>query len=177
MADDKPKNPFEKHIESDAFDVSKLESTSQQTDISEAGRRVQELLDSLPQPLSYELWDTHLDDDQKRLSAHLSLIVVERVLRQHHADELADLSDDQLTYLITLPIVLAMLTEERLHRTYQPPPTPARRPSATALHPLEENDPSPSAAEDTLSNLSERLRRAGRQIKAFLVELYKRFTS
>jgi hypothetical protein len=176
MADNKPKNPFEEHIESDAFDVSKLEHTSQQGDISEAGRRVQELLDSLPQPLSHELWDTHLDDDQKRLSAHLSMTVVERVLRQNHADELADLSDDQLTFLITVPIVLAMLTEERLHRTHQPPPTPARRPAATALHPLEENDPS-STAEDTLNNLGERLRLAGQRIKEILVRLYERFTS
>ena len=176
MADDKQRNPFEEHIESDAFDVSKLENTANAADISEAGRRVQELLDSLPQPLSHELWDTHLDDDQKRLVAHLSMEVVERVLRKQHGEALDGLTDDQLTYIITLPVVLAVLTEERLHRTYQPP-APVRQKPEAALHPLEETDPLPSTAEDTLNDLGQRLQLAARRIKDFLVRLYERFTS
>lgn len=180
MADDKQRNPFEDHIESDAFDVSKLEHQPQ-AEIGETRRRVKALLDSLPQPLTHDLWDTHLDDEQKRICAHLSIELVERVLKDRYADELQEFNDEQLTYLLTVPVVVSMLAEERLHRQHEKKPQPSavtsprRATTTTTVHPLEE--PEPPGVEETLSDIGDRLKIAGRRIKNFLIRLYERFTS
>jgi hypothetical protein len=185
MDDNKQRNPFEEHIESEAFDVSKLENSAQidQSDIGETGRRVQAFLESLPQPLSHELWDTHLSDEQKRICAHLTIELVDRVLKNHPDDRFSEFTDEQLTYLLTVPVLVSMLAEERLHRQHQQPPSRQQKTSAvrstsstTTSHPLHESEQH-SAAEDTLSELGDRLKVIGQRVKEFLVRLYERLTS
>lgn len=105
-------NPFEAHINSEAFDVSGLDDRRPDPD----WEAVRDFLDSLPQPLSTELWDDLLDDKQKVLCAYLATELVDRVMRSEHEDLVGHLSDDQLIYLLTLPVTLSMVAEERLHR-------------------------------------------------------------
>lgn len=120
--EDKRRNPFEEHIESDLFDVSELETV---TDDSPLNQQLQRLLNTLPQPLDYHVWDEELDDYQKQLCAYLTTAVIDRVWRPNHAEELSEFSDDDLMLLLTVPLALGMIVQQRLHST-TPPPTDFR---------------------------------------------------
>lgn len=112
MPEQEQKNPFEDHINSDAFDVDKLDKAFPRTEME---AEIERFFDELPYPLNHELWDTELDDRQKVICAHLVTEVIDRVLRVHHEELLEDLSDAQLLELLTAPITIAMLAEQRLH--------------------------------------------------------------
>ncbi len=116
--EDKRHNPFEDHIESDLFDVSELETV---TDDSPLNQQLLRLLNSLPQPLDYRVWDEELDDYQKQLCAYLTTAIIERVWRPNHAEELTDFSDDELMMLLTVPLSLGIIAQQRLHSTLPPP--------------------------------------------------------
>jgi hypothetical protein len=116
MSEKKQRNPFEEHINSETFDVSRLDNVPPP---NEMDLEIQAFFDSLPKPLNHELWDTELDDRQKTICAYLTTEMVEHVMRVYYAEELQDLSDDQLIYILTVPVTLAMLAEEHLHDKYK----------------------------------------------------------
>jgi hypothetical protein len=112
MPESDSRNPFEDHIESDAFDVSQLSIPGDPARLQE---QLNTLLNSLPQPLDYRLWDEELDDTQKQLCIHLATAVIERYIRPGHADELGDISDDDLLMILNVPLAMAMIVQQRLH--------------------------------------------------------------
>jgi hypothetical protein len=114
MPDGKRHNPFEDFISSDSFDVSKLDQPIA-TSFDGLDEQMQVFFESLPQPLTYELWDTELDDQQKNICAYLVTELIDRVLRENHAEELQDVSDEDLIHLLTVPVTLALLAQQRLH--------------------------------------------------------------
>lgn len=118
MPEKKHRNPFEDHINSETFDVSQLENVPS---LSQMAVEMQAFFDSLPRPFNYELWDTELDNRQKMICAYLASEIVEQVLREQYSEELQDLSDEQLTDMLMVPLTLAMLAEEHLHEKPQPP--------------------------------------------------------
>lgn len=173
MVDKKPRDPFGEHIESDAFDVSELSDAPLPDDIND----IDAFLDGLPQPLTPELWDTALDDRQRIICAHLATELVERVLRDQHNEDLSDFSDEKLTHLLTVPIIVAMLAERELHAPDPPPPPKPHplqvRPSQTTYHIEHAQTRTPVAVEQVKSRLVE----VGRRIKETLQRWYHRFTS
>lgn len=137
MPEKKRRNPFEEHIESDSFDVSDLENATPLVDAT--GLEVEDFLDELPAPLTPEFWDEALDDRQRLLCVHL--ITSDRlteIVRESYEDKLDDLSDDQIRALMTIPVLVGMLLENRLHVQ---PTTPDSPPiidddTPTKAHPL-----------------------------------------
>lgn len=135
MSENKRRNPFEDHIESEQFDVSGLDAT---IDLSELGLRVQDFLDHLPHPYDTELWDGELNDQQKQLCAHLVNALIDRYVRTECEDELGHLEDDELIVLLTTPVAMALLAQQQI-LGMQPPP----RPSIPDVHPAPVTDPVP----------------------------------
>lgn len=138
MPESESRNPFEDHIESDAFDVSQLSVPGDPARLQE---QLNTLLNSLPQPLDYRLWDEELDDTQKQLCIHLATAVIERYIRPSHADELGEINDDDLLMILNVPLAMAMIVQQRLHvphsqyvpvdqpvRSVRPPETLPERP-------------------------------------------------
>jgi len=117
MPDKKHRNPFEDHINSDSFDVSNLGEGSR---VAEMGVEISDFLKRLPQPLTHELWDTELDEQQKAISAYLVTELAERIIRELHTDEVAQYSHHELIFLLTVPVTLAMLAEQQLHTPAKP---------------------------------------------------------
>jgi hypothetical protein len=113
MSEKNQHNPFEKHINSDSFDVDSLDRTLPR---SEMDLEMEQFFDKLPYPLNHELWDTELDDRQKLICVHLATELIDRVMRVYYEDMLDDLSDDQLIFILTVPITLAILSQQRLHK-------------------------------------------------------------
>lgn len=116
---DERRNPFEDHIQSELFDMSEL---SVPLDPARLEEQIQTLLNTLPQPLDYRLWDEELDDAQKQLCAHLSAALIERYIRPNYPDEFREMGDDDLLVILTVPLALAMLVQQRL---YTPPQSTA----------------------------------------------------
>lgn len=138
-----PKDPFEKHINGENFDVSRLDNPVPR---SEMDVEMEAFFDNLPLPLNHEIWDTELDERQKALCAHLTTELVERVMRENFAELLQDLSDEQLIYILNVPVTLAMLLEQRLHQEKEEAPelisaqNPSNHPNISAdLFPTKEN--------------------------------------
>jgi hypothetical protein len=113
MPEKKHRNPFEDHINSESFDVSNLGSVQERSPMD---REMQEFFDSLPNELDHTLWDNELDERQKAISAYLTTELAERILRQEHGELLEDISNSQLIHIINVPVTLAMMAEQRLHR-------------------------------------------------------------
>lgn len=113
MTDEQQPNPFEEHINSEYFDVSRLDSSL----ISgEMDPELQQFFDSLPYPLNHTVWENALDDRQRTICAHVTLELVDRVMRVHFGDKVRHLRDDELIYLLTVPVAVAMLAEQQLHQ-------------------------------------------------------------
>lgn len=112
-------DPFDDHINSESFDVSELDNA---VPPSEMDLEMQAFFDNLPTALNHELWDTELDERQKLISAHLTSELVERVMRENHPELLQDINDAELIALLSVPITIAMLAEQRLHQSRQEAP-------------------------------------------------------
>lgn len=119
MPDKKRRNLFEEHIESEDFDVGDL-GTIGSLNLSP---QLTELLTSLPQPLDYRIWDEYLDERQKLLCAQLTIEIIDRVLRDQFPQEVMHLSDDELIYMLTVPVALSVLVESQFSK--KPKPTEA----------------------------------------------------
>jgi hypothetical protein len=117
MPDKKRRNLFEEHIESEDFDVSELGAFSSLT----LSPQLVELLASLPQPLDYRIWDEYLDERQKLLCAQLTIEIIDRVLREQFSQNVMHFSDDELVYMLTVPVALSILVESRLGEQADPP--------------------------------------------------------
>ena len=112
-------DPFENHINSESFDVSHLDNP---VPPSEMDLEMQAFFDNLPTALNHELWDTELDERQKMISAHLASELVERVMRENHPELLQDINDAELIALLSVPITIAMIAEQRLHQSREETP-------------------------------------------------------
>lgn len=112
MPEKKHRDPFEQHINSESFDISNLESGRQRSPIE---LELDEFFATLPNELTHELWDTELDERQQLLCAHLTTRLAEDVMHKQFGDMLEDLSEDQLISILTVPVTVSMLVEERLH--------------------------------------------------------------
>lgn len=108
-------NPFESHINSDAFDVSSLAHRSQ------TSVRVRELMQSIV--LDERLVETYLDEDQRTLCHELTIELLHSVIRDRYNEELHHLSDDNIRELLTVPLVVGMLAQQQLVATK---PAPAK---------------------------------------------------
>lgn len=111
MTEKKRRNPFEDHIESEQFDVSGLDAT---LDLSDLGLKVQDFLDHLAHPYDTEVWDEELNDQQKQLCAHLVNALIDRYVRTECEDELGHLEDEELIVLLTTPVAMALLAQQRI---------------------------------------------------------------
>jgi hypothetical protein len=112
MREEDGRDPFEDHINSESFDVDRLDESLPR---SEMDWEIEQFFDELPYPLNHELWDTELDERQKLICAHLTTELIDRVMRVHHDDTLDGLNDDQLIVILTVPVILAMLAQQRLY--------------------------------------------------------------
>lgn len=135
MTEDKHPNPFEDHINSESFDLSRLDSSLISGEIE---LELQQFFDSLPYPLDHTVWENALDERQRTICAHVTLELVDRVLRVHFGDKVRHLRDDELIYLLTVPVAVAMLAEQQLH---QQPAAPVQPPD-----PVEPQSAHPAAA-------------------------------
>jgi hypothetical protein len=178
-SDNERHNPFEDHIESEVFDVSQLGTSFDPTRLDE---QIQTLLNTLPQPLDYRLWDEELDDIQKQLCAHLTSAVIERFVRPTYQEELGDLSDDDLLMILTVPLALAMLAQQRL---YSPPTTPHTPSNPGAAYPtskvteavpraprMSENAPERPRFPSNQPTLPQRMREWARQVTTRVARLF-----
>ncbi len=156
MPEKRRRNRFEEHINSEAFDLSQLESLAPL--LAEEERHLLDYLAQLPQPLDHDLWDTHMDEQQRLLCAYLTTELLENVVRERHQDLVEHMSDEDLFQLLSLPVMVAMLVEENLHDT-QPDPAPA---------------PTPESAAEPLLERATRWWRSFREGMATLVERWRR---
>lgn len=136
MAEEKYQNPFEKHINSESFDISRLDISSLPPEFE---AKLQHFFDTLPQPLDHSLWEQVLDEQQQLISAHVTLELVDRVMRVHFGDKVRNLRDDELIYLLTVPVTIAMLAEQRLHqdKAAEAPAVPEQPQSPPPAHPVQ----------------------------------------
>lgn len=171
MRDEKRRNLFEEHIESESFDLSKLEHTD--LDLAQVHRQVKQLLDSLPQPLDHRIWDDALDDNQKEICAYLVTELVDSVMRPNFEEELSNLDDDQIIYVLTLPVALAMVAQKQLADAS--PTTPPNPIQDAASHPLTPNITlKPADNPEWAIVLGEVVRNIGARLRAMLGWLFKR---
>jgi len=126
MSEKKRRNPFEDHIESDAFDISHLDDELHLQLLPE----LQALLAGLPEELDHRICEDELDKRQQALCAQLTIEMVERVMRSQYAEELAHIDEDTLVQLLTVPIATAIIAENRL-RVPEPKPASSPLPSVT----------------------------------------------
>ncbi len=112
MPDNMPRNPFEDHINSESFDVSKLGTVKERSALE---LEMEAFFKTLPDVLDHTLWDSVLDTRQKTISAYITTKLAGQILRETHSDLLADMEDSELIYLLTVPVTLAMIAEKRLH--------------------------------------------------------------
>jgi len=110
-------NPFENHINSDAFDVSSLAQRNR------TSTRVRELMQSIV--LDDRLVETYLDEEQRTLCHELTIELLQSIIRDRYNEELHHLSDDEIREMLTLPVVVGMLAQQQLVVTdpASPPPT------------------------------------------------------
>jgi hypothetical protein len=118
----KSRRPFETHIEGKEFDVSPLSPEEIQITCDVIHPRLEELLDSLPQPLDEGgyIWDNLLDDMQEQLRSCLVVEIIDRVLRPNFEDLFQDVDDDDLAFLLTFPITLSMIALEHFRKNGYP---------------------------------------------------------
>jgi hypothetical protein len=168
MSENQHRNPFEDHINGETFDVSRLDNVPPP---NEMDMEIQAFFDSLPKPLNHELWDTELDDRQKTICAYLTTEMVEHVMRVYYAEELQDLSDDQLIYILTVPVTLAMLAEEHLHDKFQ---AAAPEKPETVMPVFNHPNAFANNTAFDFSAMQESLRGGWQRLKGFFVRLFNR---
>lgn len=112
MSEKKQRSPFEEHIESDRFDLSHL---GQLQDAIPPHPLVQRVLDALPAALDHRVYDGKLDARQQAICDQLAYLLVQRSLRQEYAEDLQELTDDELFVLLRTPLAVAMLAQAHLH--------------------------------------------------------------
>ncbi|MGJ3237461.1 MAG: hypothetical protein ACFE0Q_02025 [Anaerolineae bacterium] len=117
MPEKKHGNPFENHINSDSFDVSKLGSVSQRAELE---RDVQAIIDNLPDTFDQALWDHDLDMRQEAISMYVTNALIERIQREGDPAILADFNREQLAEILSVPVIIGMVAQKQL----QPPPAP-----------------------------------------------------
>lgn len=154
-SEDKRRNAFEDHIQSEGFDVSQLAAPNPFVGIRE---RVNTLLNSLPQPLDYRLYEEELDDTQKQLCAYVAEAVGDRYIKPTLAEQGTEITDDDLHMVLTITVAMSMIAQQRLYiPTSEAPAKPILKP----IMPVEVPPPPKPAAKRTLwGRIKRRLARA-----------------
>jgi hypothetical protein len=131
-SEDKRRNAFEEHIQSEGFDVSQLGAPNPFVHIRE---RVNTLLNSLPQPLDYRLYEEELDETQKQLCAYVAEAVAERYIKPTLTEQQqGEVNDDDLHMVVTITVAMAMIAQQRL---YIPTDATPLRPALKPIMPVE----------------------------------------
>lgn len=144
-SEDKRRNAFEDHIQGEGFDVSQLGAPNPFVGIRE---RVNTLLNSLPQPLDYRLYEEELDDTQKQLCAYVAEAVAERYIKPTLSEQQPnEITDDDLHMVVTITVAMAMIAQQRL---YIPSSEMPVRPMLKPIMPVEVPPPSRPAVRRTL---------------------------
>jgi hypothetical protein len=131
-SEDKRRNAFEDHIQGEGFDVSQLGTPNPFVHIRE---RVNTLLNSLPQPLDYRLYEEELDETQKQLCAYVAEAVAERYIKPTLSEQQpGEVSDDDLHMVVTITVAMAMIAQQRL---YIPTSAAQARPALKPIMPVE----------------------------------------
>lgn len=117
MANNKP---FEKHIESNEFNINPLVDAGTHVPQHVLQPRLEEWLESLSFPMTNGQWDNDLDDLQKRLRHCLATEIVERGILDEFAEQLQDIDQETLILLMQYPITLAMLSQDHFRQNGYP---------------------------------------------------------
>lgn len=105
-------NPFEKHIESNEFNINPLVDDGTHVPHHVLQPRLDEWFANLPPPMSNGQWDDDLDDMQKRLRHNLAREIIDRGLLGEFAQQLEHIDIETLTLLLQYPITLTMLSQD-----------------------------------------------------------------
>jgi len=162
MPEHEQQNPFEDHINSEAFDIERLDKVFPQTDMD---LDIERFFNELPYPLNHELWDTELDERQKLICAHLVTELVDRVLRVYHEDLLEDFNDAQLLDILTAPVTIALLAQQRLYKTE----TKQVEPKILIPPPLEKE-----TIESSPAPFLEKMKHWFNQFQVFVLRIFRR---
>lgn len=144
-SEDKHRNAFEDHIQGESFDVSQLGAPNPFVHVRE---RVNTLLNSLPQPLDYRLYEEELDETQKQLCAYVAEAVAERYIKPTLSEQQPnEITDDDLHMVVTITVAMAMIAQQRL---YIPTSEMPNRPMLKPIMPVEVPPPSKPATQRSL---------------------------
>jgi hypothetical protein len=144
-SEDKRRNAFEDHIQSEGFDVSQLGAPNPFVGIRE---RVNTLLNSLPQPLDYRLYEEELDETQKQLCAYVAEAVADRYIKPTLSEQQAtEIGDDDLHMVVMITVAMSMIAQQRL---YIPTSEAPARPILKPIMPVEVPPPPKPVAKRTL---------------------------
>lgn len=125
----KKRNPFEDHIESEAFDLSgfasdnnRLASDNSRLASDEDPRITCDMLhplltaflETLPETDDDDLWEDRLDDLQRQLRACLTTEIIDKIAESPYRQRVKDLSEEDLAVLVMWPMTLALLAQDHL---------------------------------------------------------------
>ncbi|MEO1289958.1 MAG: hypothetical protein AAFV93_19550 [Chloroflexota bacterium] len=161
MPDNKQRNPFEDHINSESFDVSYLGAIQERSDFD---MEMDAFLQSLPENLDHSLYDIELDSRQQAICSYLTHTLSEQLLHDESGEFSEDVREHHLQQLLTMPVAIAMLAQQRLCE-----------PEIEVQHPLHAN---PDSYRDDFSelspNLGEKIINGIITIRDFIINLFRR---
>lgn len=114
------RNPFEDHIESEAFDLNPLLGEGTDVPYRVLQPRLEAWLDAMPQPLITGSWDDKLDDMQKQLRACLVAEMIERGMLEEFSEQLSHIDQETIKVLLHYPLTLAMLSQDYFRQNGYP---------------------------------------------------------
>lgn len=163
MPEKQHRNPFEKHINSELFDVSQL---GDRLPMSEMDMLLSAFFDALPEDLSEAMWNKALTEDQQNICIHLTAHLIQRIKSQPEYPEWIDtVPEDELRRFLLIPLSIGMLAENHLREDDEPEPAPP----APVTHTTYEQGYADLPA-DWGMMLNERFLRA----KDFIISLFRR---
>lgn len=157
------RNPFEDHIESEAFDLNPLLGEGTEVPHHVLQPRLEAWLDAMPQPLVIGSWDDKLDDMQKQLRACLVAEMLERGMLDEFSEQLAHIDSETIKLLLHYPLTLAMLSQDYFRQNGYPINWETPDPPLQAVKAAQDIPP-PSRLERMVARFMRRIRNWRRSI-------------